>query len=137
MRPTSIALGMLTCLLAGCAEPTTTPLAPTGPRNVTIQLKPALTLSVSAPSPCVTKAEWAGSGVASIDHFVEIDNGNSLATNVSPDKPPRSSTVQWNSGSFGTTARVPTGRIRATLYDHKGAVLASTDWVDAGFTCGG
>ena len=136
MKRMSVAMGMLACLLAGCAEPTSAPLIPIGPGNVSMQAKTALTPTVSSPSPCTTRVEWDGSGVAEVVHFVELDGGNSLAVRVSPDKPPRSSTVQWNPGSFGTTGRVPTGRVRATLNDHKGSALASTDWVEAGFTCG-
>ena len=136
MSQKSVAVGILACLLAACAEPTSTQLLPTGPRNVTIQLKPVSTVTVTSFAPCVTRVEWSGSGVGRVDHFVEVDDGNSLAARESPDKPPRSSTAQWNPGSFGTTGRVPTGRARATLYDRKDNVLASTGFVDVGFTCG-
>jgi len=136
MRQMSVAIGILAYLLAGCAEPTSTQLLPTAPRNVTIQARPIPTLSVSSPDNCVTKVEWDGPGVGSVDHIVEvISEGIGLAVNVSPDKPPRSSTVQWSPGAF--TNRPPTGRMRAIVYDHQGNEVASTDWVDVGFVCTG
>jgi len=135
MRQMHVAVGMLACLLAGCADSTPTQLAPSGPRNVSIQLKPTLTPVVSAPENCVTRVEWNGSGVAEVDHILELDTGNGLGVPVSPDKPPRTSTVHWNPSTF--TTRTVTGRVRATLYDKKNNVLASTDWVDAGFSCTG
>jgi hypothetical protein len=136
MRQTSVALGILGCLLSGCTEPTSTRL-PTSSRNITTQSKTIPTLTVSSPEICVTRVDWDGSGVGSVDHYVELDNGTSLATNVSPDKPPRSSTVHWNPLSFyGGTNRFPTGRVRATAYDKKHNVITSTDWVAVGFDCG-
>jgi len=136
MRQMSVAVGMLACVLVGCADSTSTQLAPTGPRDVSIQLKPTLTAVVSSPGNCVTRVDWDGSGVALVEHLVELDIGSSLGVRVSPDKPPKSSTAQWNPGSFhGNTNRVPTGRVQATLYDKKGNVLANTGWVSVGFDC--
>lgn len=129
-----VAIGMLACLLAACADSTTTQLAPTGPESVSIQLKPTLTPVVSSPSPCVTRVEWDGSGVAQVEHDVEVGTGQALAVIVSPDKPPRTSTVQWNSVTVGS--RGATGRVQAILFDRKNNVLASTGWVDVGFVCG-
>ena len=133
MRQMHVAVGMLACLLAGCADSTPTQLAPSGRRNVSIQSKPTLTPVVSAPDNCVTRVEWDASGVALVEHILELDTGQGLGVRVSPDHPPRTSTVQWNPGTF--TTRTVTGRVRATLYDRKDNVLASTDWVDAGFGC--
>jgi hypothetical protein len=136
MRKMSVAIGILAYLLTGCAEPTSTQLLPTGPRNVIIQAKPIPTLSVSSPDNCVTTVEWDARGVAFVDHEVEVGDNIGLAVRVSPDKHATSSTVQWNPGSFhGTTNREPTGKMRAALYDHKLHVLASTDWVAVGFDC--
>ena len=134
MRQMHVAVGMLACLLAGCADSTPTQLAPTGPRNVSIQSKPTLAVVVSAPDNCVTKVEWDASGVTQVDHLLELDTGQGLGTpRVSVEKHAKTSTVNWNPDAF--TNRTVTGRVRATLYDRKGNVLASTDWVDAGFTC--
>lgn len=94
-----------------------------------------LTPVVSAPSNCVTKVKWDASGVAVVEHILELDTGNGLGVRVSPDKPPRTSTVNRNPGTF--TTRTVTGGVKVTLYDRKGTVLANTDWVDAGFTCTG
>ena len=137
MRQMSVAVGTLACVLVACADPTSTQLTPTGPRNVSNQLKPALTgVVVSSPGNCITKVEWDGSGVALVEHLVELDIGTSLGVRVGPDKPPKTSTAQWNPGSFhGNTNRVPTGRVQATLYDKKNNVLANTGWVSVGFDC--
>ena len=137
MRQMHVAVGMLACLLAGCADSPSTQLAPTGPRNVTIQAKPTLTPVVSSPGPCVTRVEWNGSGVAEVEHDVEVGTtpGQALAVRVSPDKPPRTSTVQWNPTSIASRGGA-TGNVQAILYDRKGNVLASTGWVNVGFSCG-
>ena len=101
MRQMSVAVGTLACVLVACADPTSTQLTPTGPRNVSSQLKPALTgVVVSSPGNCITKVEWDGSGVALVEHLVELDIGTSLGVRVGPDKPPKTSTAQWNPGSF-------------------------------------
>ena len=120
----------------GLCRSTPTQLAPTGRQDVSIQLKPTLTPVVSSPSPCVTKVEWDGSGVANVEHDVEVGStaGQALAVIVSPDKPPRTSTVQWNPITVGS--RGATGRVQAILFDRKNNVLASTGWVDVGFVCG-
>lgn len=138
MRHMHVAVGMLACLLAGCADSTPTQLAPTGPRNVSIQLKPTLTPVISSPAPCVTQVEWNGPGVAQVEHDVEVGTttGQALAVRVSPDKPPRTSTVQWNPITVGSRGGA-TGRVQAILFDRKNNVLASTGWVSAGFVCGG
>lgn len=137
MRHMHVAVGMLACLLAGCADSPSTQLAPTGPRNVTIQSKPTLTPVVSSPAPCVTRVEWDGSGVGLVEHDIEIGStpGQALAARVSPDKPPRTSTVQWDPTTVGSRGGA-TGNVRAILYDHKNNVLANTGWVSLGFVCG-
>jgi hypothetical protein len=135
MRQLNVAIGMLACLLAGCADSTPTQLAPTSPQNVSIQLKPTLPPVVSSPGPCVTRVEWGGSGVAQVEHEVEVGTGQALATIVKPDKPPRTSTVSWDPITVGS--RGATGRVQAILLDRKNNVLASTGWVDLGFVCGG
>lgn len=134
----SIAICVVGILLAGCAEPTSTRLEPNEPQYITLQSKPVLTLTLSSFAPCVTRVEWNGGGIASVEHRVELDGGVSLAVIVDPDKPPRSSTVQWNPNSFyGGTNRIPTGRIAATARDRKGNIVTATDFEQVNFDCGG
>ena len=135
----SLAVCVVACLLTGCADPSSTQFDPTGPRYVTIDSQPVTTLTLSAPGPCVTRVEWERGGIAEVVHMVEIDGGVSLAVAVPPDKPPRSSTVQWNPNSFysgGGTSRVPTGRIAAIARDRKGNDVASTGFEALNFDCG-
>ena len=134
----SVAVCVAAYLLAGCAEPTSTQLQPTGPQYVINAAKPVLTLTLSSFAPCVTRVEWNGSGIASVQHTVELDGGTSLAVIVAPDKPPRSSTVQWDPNDFyGGTNRIPTGRIAAIARDKKNNIVATADFESVGFDCGG
>ena len=133
----SVALSIMVYLLAGCAEPTSTQLQPTGPRYITIALKPVTTLTLSSFAPCVTRVEWERGGIASVEHHVELEGGVSLAVIVAPDKPPQSSTVQWDPNSFyGSTNRTPTGRISAIARDNKNNIVASTGFESVNFDCG-
>jgi hypothetical protein len=134
----SVAICIAAYLLAGCAEPTSTQLQPNEPRYITIQSKPVATLTLSSFAPCVTRVEWDGGGIASVEHRIELEGGVSLAVIVAPDKPPRSSTVQWNPNDFyGGTGRTPTGRIAAIARDRKNNIVASTDFESVNFDCGG
>jgi hypothetical protein len=138
MRQMHVAVGMLACLLAGCADSPSTQLAPTGPQNVTIQSKPTQTYSpvLSTPGPCVTRVSWNGSGVATVQHAIELAGGGMLSIPpIKPDSPPRTSTVQWDPITVGSRGGA-SGRVRAILYDRQGNVLADTDLQDIGFVCG-
>ena len=135
----SLAVCVVACVLTGCADPSSSQLDPTGPRYVTIDSQPVTTLTLSAPGPCVTRVEWERGGIAEVEHRVELDGGTNLAVRVAPDKPPRSSTVQWDPNSFywsGGTSRVPTGRIAAIARDRKGNVVASAGPEAVNFDCG-
>lgn len=134
----SIAISVVGLLLTGCDEPTSTQREPNDePQYITLQSKPVLTLTLSSFAPCVTRVEWNGGGIASVQHTIELDGGVSLAVIVDPDKPPRSSTVQWDPNDFyGGTNRIPTGRVSATARDRKNNIVASTDFEQVNFDCG-
>jgi hypothetical protein len=133
----SLAVCVVACVLTGCADPSSTQLDPTGPRYVTIDSQPVTTLTLSAPAPCVTRVEWERGGIAEVVHMVELEGGTSLAAPVALDKPPRSSTAQWDANDFyGGTNRVPTGRIAAIARDRKGNVVASAGPEAVNFDCG-
>jgi hypothetical protein len=132
-----VALCITAYILAGCAEPTSTQLQSAAPRYVTTASKPVTTLTLSSFAPCVTRVEWERGGIALVEHYVELDGGASLAVRVAPDKPPRSSTVQWNPNDFyGGTGRTPTGRIAAVARDNKNNIVASADFEPVNFDCG-
>ena len=137
MRQMSVAVGMLACVLVGCADSTSTQLAPTGPRDVSIQLKPALTAVVSAHEATASRGStgmdraqrWSSTSSNSIS--AAASESESVRTSH-PGRRPRSGIP---ARFTGTRIGFPRGRVQATLYDKKGNVLANTGWVSVGFDC--